>query len=181
MISVKQIADGIKLVFFVSILSQFGLSGSVGAATQKLVNSKGSGPNFVKMSTSSEQVVLAQVKSTSARWVGKVIVTTAELEPLEMIKGVNKSGALVVSFIGGRVGNIQQTLSHPLSLNEGETAVLFLKDADRKGPLAGTKLFSHFDGKVPLLKRGESVSRLETNDRLSSLINNLRTQVQQGE
>ncbi|TQV87937.1 hypothetical protein [Aliikangiella coralliicola] len=163
--------------YFCAILfSQCLLISNPMAATKKLNNLNNQGYNIEAMVSPSQQIVVGKVSSLSSRWVGNIIVTTANIEPLETIKGKATRGQLKVSYVGGTVGVIRQTLSHQTTLEEGETAILFLSDAPKKSALSGSKVFSHASGKIQLLKKGESISRLQSNGRLSKLLGNFRQQ-----
>ena len=174
--SEKSIKHRLTGYFFVILFSQCLVIGSASAATKKLNNLNDQGYNIEAMVSPSEQIVVGKVSSLSSRWVGKVIVTTANIEPLETIKGKATRGQLKVSYIGGTVGVIRQTLSHQATLEEGETAILFLSDAPKKSALSGSKVFSHAAGKIQLLKKNEDISRLQSNGRLSKLLGNFRQQ-----
>ncbi len=163
-----------SLTFSAVLASQLFFTGLLNAAVKTLDVEKGDKYNIAVMANPSEQIVVGKVAKLSSRWVGKVIVTTADIEPIEMLKGSQTKKNLKVSFIGGTVGNIRQTLSHQTTLQEGETAILFLSTAAAKTALAGSKVFSHAQGKIPLLNKDENLTRLKTNSRLSSLINNVR-------
>lgn len=169
-----------KLIFCLSlVLSLSGIfTGYASAAIKKSTETKNLDHQFSLMSTSSENIVLGKVISLSSSWKGNLIVTTAVIEPLETLKGAQTNKPLNVSYIGGTVGVINQRLSEQVTLNIDDVAILFLKDAPTKSVLSGSKVFSYSNGKIPLLTSGEDISKLKNNNRLSSLINNVRQQIQ---
>jgi len=162
------------------LLSQSLVTGTALAVSKLDNNRDKNGYNLASMVTPSKNIILAKVKSLSSKWVGKVIITTADVEPIETIKGKIQSKSLKVSYVGGTVGNIRQTLSHSTLLEEGETAILFLTDAHKKSALAGTQVFSHSQGKIHLLNKNENINRLKSNQRILGLVNKLQAEVRSG-
>lgn len=156
------------------------LSASAFAVSKLEKNLDRNGYNVSSMVTPSSDIVIAKVKSLSSKWVGKVIITTADVEPIEMLKGKSQVKSLKVSYIGGTVGNIRQTLSHPIELVDGETAVLFLTDAHKSSGVAGTKVFSHSQGKIHLLDKDENINLLKSNKRISGLVNKIQAEANMG-
>jgi len=172
-----------KIGFLISVLvlSQCLTPSSVLAVSKLDKDYNKSGYNLRSMVTPSQNVVIGKVKSLSAKWVGKIIVTTADVEPIEVIKGKAQRKPLKVSYVGGTVGNIKQTLSHPIDLVDGETAILFLTDADKDSAFAGTKVFSHYQGKIHLLSKDEKIDRLKSNKRILGLVNQVHAEARKGE
>jgi len=169
-----------SFLFGVILISQCLLSGAATAVSKLDKTSDKHGYNFSAMATPSQNIVIGKVKSLSSKWVGKVIVTTADVEPIEILKGKAQSKSLKVSYVGGTVGNIRQTLSHPIELVDGETAILFLTDADKSSAFAGSKVFSHYQGKIHLLSKNENVDRLKSNKRILGLVKQLQTVAKKG-
>lgn len=163
-----------NIYFCIAFLFLLFTAMGVNASTQRATQDKTLAQKVTSMGTTSEQVVVGRVKALSARWVGKVIVTTAEIEPIEFIKGKQSKGVFNLSYVGGRVGVIEQQLSYPMQLEEGETAVFFLQESPKNSALAGTKMLSNFEGKIPLLTKGENLSRLNDSTRIKKLLNDIR-------
>lgn len=174
----KRVTDIVFLSLFFAFFAIGSAMASTQKLTQKLTQKQNKSHSLAGMSSTSEQVVVGRVKSLSARWVGKVIVTTAEIEPVEFIKGKPSKALFNLSYVGGRVGVIEQQLSYPTQLEEGETAVFFVQNAPSKTALAGSKMLSHIEGKIPLLLKGETLSRLNENARISKLLNEIRDSIQ---
>ncbi|TQV72264.1 hypothetical protein FLL45_18775 [Aliikangiella marina] len=160
------------LVFF----SLFIVGPAIGS-TQKFEQKHSQLQKFSAMGSSSQQVVVGKVKSLSSRWIGNVIVTTAEIEPVEYLKGRASKSLFNLSYVGGRIGVIEQQLSYPMHLEQGETAVFFIQDAPQKTALAGNKMFSNFEGKIPLLNKDQSLTLLDENSRIVKLLEELRSSV----
>ncbi|MBM4440785.1 MAG: hypothetical protein FJ027_10205 [Candidatus Rokubacteria bacterium] len=119
----------------------------------------------------SSHVVVGKVVKTEARWVKRKIVTAATVEVVETLKGaVAANRPLTIAFLGGRVGALEQDFSHEVTLETGETALLFL--SDRAGP--GRELRIVADGKDTLLAQGMAASRLRNNRRVAAYLQEAR-------
>lgn len=167
-------------LFGVILIAQCLFSGAATAVSKLDENPGKQGYNFSAMVKPSQNVLIGKVKSLSSKWVGKVIVTTADVEPIEVLKGKALSKSIKVSYVGGTVGNIKQTLSHPIELVDGETAILFLTDANKNSAFKGAKVFSHYQGKIPLLDKKEKIERLKSNKRILGLVNKIQAVTRKG-
>ena len=130
----------------------------------------------------SDVVVVGRVVRNTSRWVGKLIVTTSEVETLEAFKGQPPS-RLAVSFLGGTVGVIHQDATHEPTLTEGEVAVLFLASPPPspagRPQVEGLRIVAE-DGKLPLLAPREPASRFRNDRRLQRFLRELAARIQKG-
>lgn len=134
-----------------------------------------------EMAAQSDLVVLGHVVRNTARWVGKVIVTTSQVVPVEVIKGKLSGEPIEVSFIGGTVGVINQHATHQATLEQGELAVIFLNDVGKGTPFEpSTKRIGSERGKVTLLPPGYSELRLKHDLRLREVIRQITHRVARG-
>src|SRR5829696_1802646 len=78
-------------------------------------------PRIETLAGQSELVLVGKVLRNSSRWVGKKIVTTSEVQPLEIFKGTAPD-TVKVWFLGGTVGVINQDATHEATLTAGEVA-----------------------------------------------------------
>jgi hypothetical protein len=133
------------------------------------------------MSARSELVVLGRVVRNTAHWAGKIIVTTSEVVPYDVIKGTFAGDVIEVSYLGGTVGVINQKVTHEATLAEGELAVLFLAGAEKGGPFApGTKRIVEEQGKIQLLPPGFSETRFKYDRRLQQDIQHITNRIVRG-
>ena len=108
-------------------------------------------------------------------------MTVSDVEPVRTIKGVPPATTIKVVTYGGTVGVITQEFTHSVSLQEGETAMLFLHRTDPDSKLFNGHLmpFDEF-GKIGLLRPEQRFSRLKNNRRLNRFIDDIETRVKQG-
>lgn len=138
---------------------------------------------WTELARKADFVVLGTVLGVDSRWEGKKIVSTARVQPLEVLKGSLPAGAakvLEVRFLGGRVGPWAQEFSHEIVLVEGETAVLFMESLATIGTKPAFRLLGE-NAKVSLLRAEHPVSRLRNNRRLAGRLQALRGAVKAGQ
>lgn len=142
------------------------------------------GETRADLARKADLVVVGKVLNVDSRWEGRKIVSTARVQPLELVKGSLPAAAqkvLEVRFLGGQVGPWAQEFSHEITLTEGETAALFLAplpSADRsKTPVF--RLLGE-EAKVSLLRPKDPASRLKSNRRLAGRVEALRAAVKAG-
>ena len=141
-----------------------------------------SSPPIEQMSEASELVVIGRVLRNESRWVGKLIVTTSEVQPLQTLKGDHPGETLKVSFYGGTVGVINQHVTHEAILQEDEVAVLFLAQPDERAAERAPGLrIVHERGALRLLDPGADESRLKDNRRLQRYLEEIAERVRKGE
>ena len=135
-------------------------------------------PTIEEMAHHSEMVVLVKVVSKRSNWVGKKVVTVSEVQPLRFFKGGFSNELLSVVTLGGKVGDISQDFTHEVSLEEGETSILFLvSSASNKSFMPGTmRPYGEF-GRIRLLRPTDRDSRLKNNIRLNRFIEDLAIKV----
>ena len=82
------------------------------------------------LTTSADAIVVGQVSSLSSRWEGKRIVTEIKVRVAVPIMGRHDKGAeLVVTVLGGRVGDLAQRVPGVTHFKRGEQVLLFLSRA----------------------------------------------------
>lgn len=111
-------------------------------------------------------ILVGKVRSLASRLVDKKIFTVAQVEPLEILKGSTEAHKPIeVVFRGGRVGNVDQEVSHEPRLQQGEVVLLYLRAASPKALVPGLNVVDG-DGVVGLLTPDQPESRLKNNRRL---------------
>ncbi len=130
-----------------------------------------------QMSQRSETVVVGRVVSNRSRWVGKIIVTVSEVQVLDILKGEPAGDSFTLAWLGGRVGNFAQSVTHMEQLEEGELAVLFMS---RMPPGAIVDAQARFaGGKITLSNRFDP-ERFTFDARLQAAIRDIGQRVMQG-
>lgn len=76
----------------------------------------------------SDLIVVASAQKQSSRYVNKLIVTDVTLEVSSTLKGTAKPGEpVIVTHLGGAVGDVGLTVPGAASFKPGERAVVFLR------------------------------------------------------
>lgn len=107
-------------------------------------------PDFDKLVNSADYVVRATVKSVTSEWrqnpdnPGKPYIgTSVELEVLEVISGTPPS-PLVLSLVGGRIGDRELTVDGAPKFTVGQESILFIRGNGRQiVPLVGMQ-YGHY-------------------------------------
>jgi hypothetical protein len=111
--------------------------------------------NVERLVERADLIVRGLVTRKEPRWIGRVLYTQYELEVQETLKGAERKNVLV-SVVGGTLGNVQLTVPGAPSLQAGDQIVFFGQ------PLAGATGFTPlgtFDGIVPVQPgRGNGVA-----------------------
>jgi hypothetical protein len=110
------------------------------------------------LSRRADVVVVATVRTTRARWEGRILVTDAELEVRVAMKGPVAPGATIVLRVpGGVLGEIGQTIPGVPRPERGDTFVAFLTAAEDGSP--GRYHLTHLTASIlPVLAPGPSAS-----------------------
>lgn len=88
-----------------------------------------------QLSRRADAVIVATVRSTRARWEGRLIVTDCELEVRMAMKGELSAGqTLTLRVPGGVMGDIGQVIPGVPRLDRGETVVAFVTRAEDRAP-----------------------------------------------
>ncbi|MEM6558936.1 MAG: hypothetical protein AAF605_04050 [Myxococcota bacterium] len=132
-------------------------------------------------SEASDLVVLGKVVKSTSYWKGKLIVTTSDVAIYDVIKGDVDSEEVQVTTVGGVVGDIRLRVTHSTALEEGELAILFLREPGEASFIEkGGKRVSVSEGKIPLLAPGFSEVRFRNDRRLQTRIESISEQITGG-
>lgn len=106
-----------------------------------------------QMAQTSDAVVQGVVRRVQSRWSGdkRRIVTDVEIQVTESLKG-QSGGTVLVTQLGGRVGDIGQVVSGLASFSEGEEVVVFLE----KRGVSAFQLAGMAQGKYQVQRAGPS-------------------------
>lgn len=134
--------------------------------------------SFHSLKNESDLIVLGKVIGKQSRWVGKKIITTAQVSVLEVFKG-KKRKSIEIDYLGGSVGFITQDFSHETTLDVGEVSVLFLKNSKLVKSSSDAKAKTTMNiinesARITLLKPQDRPSRLKNNIKIQDFLKKLR-------
>ena len=117
-------------------------------------------PDVESMSKSADIIITGKVVEQNSNWNENKtrIYTQATIQVEEYLKGSNNSGPVIVSYLGGEVGDVGELYSHMPRFEDQEEVLVFLKK-DEKNP--GYKVFNGENGKISVIndpKTGEKVT-----------------------
>ncbi len=121
------------------------------------------------LSVGADVIVTGKVTQQSSSWNedNTRIYTRATIQVEEYLKGINNGGSVVVTYLGGEVGDIGETYSHMPRFQDNEEVLVFLKKDEKN---SGYKVFNGENGKISVVndpKTGEKVTT--SNVRINSL------------
>lgn len=113
-----------------------------------------------QLSKLSDLIITGKVTQQSSSWNedNTRIYTQATIQVEECLKGNNNSGAVVVSYPGGEVGDVGELYSHMPRFEDNEEVLVFLKKDDKS---TNYKVFNGEEGKINVIidpKTGEKVT-----------------------
>ena len=112
------------------------------------------------LSKGADLILTGKVAQQSSSWNENKtrIYTQATIQVEEYLKGNNNSGAVVVSYPGGEVGDVGEMYSHLPRFEDNEEVLVFLKKDDKS---TNYKVFNGEEGKINVIidpKTGEKVT-----------------------
>jgi len=150
------------------------VSGFFPAAFAQLTSSE-----VESMSKNADLIITGKVTQQSSSWNedNTRIYTRATIQVEEYLKGNNNSGPVIVSYLGGEVGEVGEMYSHMPRFEDNEEVLVFLKKDDKS---TNYKVFNGEEGKINVIidpKTGEKVttSNVQINSikaQIKSYINN---------
>ena len=131
------------------------VGGFLSAAFAQLTSSE-----FESMSKNADLIITGKVTQQSSNWNedNTRIYTRATIQVEEYLKGNNNSGPIIVSYLGGEVGEVGEMYTHMPRFEDNEEVLVFLKKDD-KSP--NYKVFNGEEGKINVIidpKTGEKVT-----------------------
>lgn len=126
-----------------------------------------------KMSENADLIITGKVTNQSSSWNKDKtrIYTQATIQVEEYLKGNNGNGSVVISYLGGEVGDVGEIYSHMPRFENKEEILVFLKKDEKNSDY---KVFNGEDGKINVVtdpKTGKKVTTSNTS------INSLKTQI----
>ena len=143
----------VTIMRFLCALIIFG--GFFSAAFAQLTSSE-----VESMSKNADLIITGKVVEQNSSWNENQtrIYTLATIQVEEYLKGNNNSGAVVVSYPGGEVGDVGEMYSHLPRFEDNEEVLVFLKKDDKS---TNYKVFNGEEGKINVIidpKTGEKVT-----------------------
>ncbi|MCU0414689.1 MAG: hypothetical protein MUE91_09865 [Ignavibacteriaceae bacterium] len=125
------------------------------------------------MSKSADIIITGKVVEQNSNWNENKtrIYTQATIQVEEYLKGSNNSGSVIVSYLGGEVGEVGEMYSHMPRFEAQEEVLVFLKKDDKS---TNFKVFNGENGKISVIndpKTGEKVTASNVQ------INSLKAQI----
>ena len=112
------------------------------------------------MSKNADLIITGKVVEQNSNWNenNTRIYTQATIQVEEYLKGSNNSGPVIVSYLGGEVGDVGEMYSHMPRFENNEDVLVFLKKDDKN---TNYKVVNGEEGKINVLtdpKTGEKVT-----------------------
>jgi len=112
------------------------------------------------MSKNADLILTGNVVEQNSSWNenNTRIYTQATIRVEEYLKGSNNSGLVIVSYLGGEVGDVGEMYSHMPRFENNEEVLVFLKKDDKN---TNYKVVNGEEGKINVLmdpKTGEKVT-----------------------
>ena len=125
------------------------------------------------MSKNADLILTGNVVEQNSSWNenNTRIYTQATIQVEEYLKGSNNSGPVIVSYLGGEVGDVGEMYSHMPRFENNEEVLIFLKKDDKS---TNYKVFNGEEGKINVVmdpKTGEKVTTSNVQ------INSLKAQI----
>ena len=125
------------------------------------------------MSKNADLIITGKVVEQNSSWNenNTRIYTQATIRVEEYLKGSNNSGLVIVSYLGGEVGDVGEMYSHMPRFENNEEVLVFLKKDDKS---TNYKVFNGEEGKINVVmdpKTGEKVTTSNVQ------INSLKAQI----
>jgi hypothetical protein len=125
------------------------------------------------MSKNADLIITGKVVEQNSSWNENQtrIYTLATIQVEEYLKGNNNSGAVVVSYPGGEVGEVGEMYSHMPRFEDNEEVLVFLKKDDNS---TNYKVFHGEEGKINVIIDPKTGERVTTSN---VQINSLKAQI----
>ena len=121
------------------------VSGFFPAAFAQLTSSE-----VESMSKNADLIITGKVTQQSSSWNENQtrIYTQATIQVEEYLKGSNNSGPVIISYLGGEVGEVGEMYSHMPRFEDNEEVLVFLKKDDKS---TSYKVFNGEAGKINVI------------------------------
>lgn len=126
-----------------------------------------------RMSKNADIIITGKVTQQSSSWNenNTRIYTQATIQVEEYLKGSNNSGPVIVSYLGGEVGDVGEMYSHMPRFENNEEVLVFLKKDDKS---TNYKVFNGEEGKINVVMDAKTGEKVTTSN---VQINSLKAQI----
>ena len=122
-----------------------------------------------ELSKGADVILTGKVTEQASSWNENKtrIYTRATIQVEEYLKGINSGSSIIVTYLGGEVGEIGEMYSHMPRFEDNEEVLVFLKKDEKN---ADYKVFSGEEGKISVINDPQTGEKVTTsNVRISSL------------
>jgi hypothetical protein len=125
------------------------------------------------MSKNADLILTGNVVEQNSSWNenNTRIYTQATIRVEEYLKGSNNSGLVIVSYLGGEVGDVGEMYSHMPRFENNEEVLVFLKKDDKS---TNYKVFNGEEGKINVIIDPQTGEKVTTSN---VQINTLKAQI----
>jgi hypothetical protein len=126
------------------------------------------------LSVGADVIITGRVTQQTSSWNddNTRIYTKATIQVDEYLKGINNGNSVVVTYLGGEIGDVGEMYSHMPRFEDQEEVLVFLKKDEKNTD--GYKVFNGENGKISVIddpKTGEKVTTSNVQ------INSLKAQI----
>jgi len=144
-----------KLIFFFAVLMIFFLNSEVYSQSLK--------SEIRNLSEGADIIVTGKVVDQKSQWNSdkSKIYTNVTIQVDEFLKGSNNQNRIVITHLGGEVGNVGETYSHIPTFQDDEDVLLFVKKSIKDESLS---VFEGEEGKMTLYQNKNTGEKVTSNN-----------------
>jgi hypothetical protein len=126
-----------------------------------------------RMSKNADLIIAGKVVEQNSNWNENKtrIYTQATIQVEEYLKGGNNGGPVIVSYLGGEVGDVGEMYSHMPRFENNEEVLVFLKKDEKTSDY---KVFNGEEGKINVINDPKTGGKVTTSN---VQINSLKAQI----
>ncbi len=115
------------------------------------------------LSEGADMIVTGKVVDQKSQWNSERsrIYTSVTIQVDEFLKGSNNQNRIVITHLGGEVGNIGETYSHVPTFSNDEDVLVFVKKSTKDETLS---VFEGEEGKLTLYQNKNSGEKVTSNN-----------------
>ncbi len=125
------------------------------------------------LSEGADVIITGKVTQQSSSWNddNTRIYTKATIQVDEYLKGINNGNSVVVTYLGGEVGDVGEMYSHMPRFEDQEEVLVFLKKDEKNSDY---KVFNGENGKISVIEDPKTGEKVTTSN---VQINSLKAQI----
>jgi len=115
------------------------------------------------LSKGADLIVTGKVVDQKSQWDSEKskIYTKVTIQVDEFLKGTNNQNRIVITHLGGEVGNVGETYSHLPTFNDDEEVLLFVKKSTKDESL---RVYEGDAGKMTFYKDNKTGEKITSNN-----------------